>query len=130
MINKFATVYPGHIDMPDYGQDNTPANARRFSNEELCTVFDKSEAVAKRMDELGWDTLWLAEHHFQYEGYEVIPNLLMMAMHLCHLTEKLKIGCGFNIAPMWHPLRLALPRNGVPTAPPSGSLVRPARLSG
>ncbi len=59
------------------------------------------------MDETGWDTLWLAEHHFQFEGYEVLPNLLMAAVHLCHLTRKLKIGCGFNIAPMWHPLRLA-----------------------
>ena len=59
------------------------------------------------MDETGWDTLWLAEHHFQHEGNEVIPNLLMAAVHLCHLTKSLKIGCGFNITPMWHPLRLA-----------------------
>jgi alkanesulfonate monooxygenase SsuD/methylene tetrahydromethanopterin reductase-like flavin-dependent oxidoreductase (luciferase family) len=59
------------------------------------------------MDETGWNTLWMAEHHFQPEGYEVIPNLLMLAVHLCHRTRNLKIGCGFNIAPMWHPLRLA-----------------------
>jgi alkanesulfonate monooxygenase SsuD/methylene tetrahydromethanopterin reductase-like flavin-dependent oxidoreductase (luciferase family) len=26
---------------------------------------------------------------------------------LAHVTERLKIGCGFNITPMWHPLRLA-----------------------
>jgi alkanesulfonate monooxygenase SsuD/methylene tetrahydromethanopterin reductase-like flavin-dependent oxidoreductase (luciferase family) len=37
----------------------------------------------------------------------VIPNLLMVAVHLVHLTKTLKIGCGFNFAPMWHPLRLA-----------------------
>jgi alkanesulfonate monooxygenase SsuD/methylene tetrahydromethanopterin reductase-like flavin-dependent oxidoreductase (luciferase family) len=30
-----------------------------------------------------------------------------MALHLTHVTKNLKIGCGFNIAPMWHPLRLA-----------------------
>jgi alkanesulfonate monooxygenase SsuD/methylene tetrahydromethanopterin reductase-like flavin-dependent oxidoreductase (luciferase family) len=59
------------------------------------------------MDETGWNTLWMAEHHFQPEGYEVLPNLLMTAVHLCHLTRNLKIGCGFNITPMWHPLRLA-----------------------
>jgi len=28
-------------------------------------------------------------------------------VHLAHLTKHLKIGCGFNITPMWHPLRLA-----------------------
>ena len=31
----------------------------------------------------------------------------MLAVHLAHLTERIKFGCGFNIAPMWHPLRLA-----------------------
>ena len=107
MFREFATVYPGHIDLPDHGQHATPANDRRFSNEQLAGVFAKTEAVAKLMDRTGWDSLWLAEHHFQYEGYEVIPNLLMAAVHLCHLTTRLKIGTGFNIAPMWHPLRLA-----------------------
>ena len=107
MIRKFTTVYPGHVDLPDRGQDATPANERRYSNEHLASVFAKSEAVAQLMDRNGWDTLWLAEHHFQFEGYEVMPNLLMAAVHLCHLTSNLKIGCGFNIAPMWHPLRLA-----------------------
>jgi alkanesulfonate monooxygenase SsuD/methylene tetrahydromethanopterin reductase-like flavin-dependent oxidoreductase (luciferase family) len=107
MIRKFCTVYPGHIDLPDMGQDATPANERRFSNEQLVTVFEKTEAIARKMDALGYDTLWLAEHHFQHEGYECLPNLLMLAVHLAHVTERLRIGCGFNITPMWHPLRLA-----------------------
>src|SRR5271154_3678352 len=107
MIKKFATVYAGHVDLPDRGQDATPANERRFSNAHLASVFDKSEVIARVMDEGGWDTLWMAEHHFQQEGYEVIPNLLMAAVHLCHLTKSLRIGCGFNVTPMWHPLRLA-----------------------
>src|SRR4051794_24734060 len=107
MINKFVTVYAGHIDFPDHGQNATPANERRFDNAALAGVYDKLEAIAKQMDRLGYDTLWLAEHHFQHEGYEVLPNILMCAVHLAHVTEKLKIGCGFNIAPMWHPLRLA-----------------------
>jgi alkanesulfonate monooxygenase SsuD/methylene tetrahydromethanopterin reductase-like flavin-dependent oxidoreductase (luciferase family) len=107
MISKFVTVYPGHIDLPDLGQDATPANERRYSNEQLASVFDKTEAVAKTMDALGFDTLWLAEHHFQHEGYECIPNILMLAVHLAQVTKRLRIGCGFNIAPMWHPLRLA-----------------------
>ncbi len=107
MIRNFVTVYPGHIDLPDHGQMATPANERRFSNDELASVFEKTEVVAKKLDEIGFETLWLAEHHFQHEGYEVIPNLLMMAVHLAHVTKRLKIGCGFNVAPMWHPLRMA-----------------------
>jgi alkanesulfonate monooxygenase SsuD/methylene tetrahydromethanopterin reductase-like flavin-dependent oxidoreductase (luciferase family) len=31
----------------------------------------------------------------------------MLAVHLAHVTKRLRIGCGFNITPMWHPLRLA-----------------------
>jgi hypothetical protein len=27
-------------------------------------------------------------------------------MHLCGVTKTIKIGCEFNIVPMWHPLRL------------------------
>jgi luciferase-like monooxygenase len=49
----------------------------------------------------------MALHHFQPEGTELIPNVLMMAMHLCGVTRNIRIGCGFNIVPMWHPLRLA-----------------------
>ena len=107
MITKFVTVYPGHIDLADVGQHATPANERRYSNDELAGVFEKTEAIARKMDALGFDTLWLAEHHFQHEGYECIPNILMLAVHLAHVTKRLRIGCGFNIAPMWHPLRLA-----------------------
>ena len=107
MITKFGTVYPGHIDFPDMGQMATPANERRYSNAQLASVFEKTDEVARCMDETGWDTLWLAEHHFQFEGYEVLPNVLMSALHLAHITKRLRIGCGFNIAPMWHPLRLA-----------------------
>jgi alkanesulfonate monooxygenase SsuD/methylene tetrahydromethanopterin reductase-like flavin-dependent oxidoreductase (luciferase family) len=107
MITKFTTVYAGHIDFPDHGQNATPANERRFSNDQLAGVFEKTEAIAKQMDKLGFDMLWLAEHHFQHEGYECLPNILMLAVHLTHVTQRLKIGCGFNITPMWHPLRLA-----------------------
>jgi alkanesulfonate monooxygenase SsuD/methylene tetrahydromethanopterin reductase-like flavin-dependent oxidoreductase (luciferase family) len=107
MITKFSTVYAGHVDLPDMGQMATPANERRYSNAHLASVFDKTQAIARCMDEHEYAILWLAEHHFQHEGYECIPNILMVAVHLAHLTTRLRIGCGFNITPMWHPLRLA-----------------------
>jgi alkanesulfonate monooxygenase SsuD/methylene tetrahydromethanopterin reductase-like flavin-dependent oxidoreductase (luciferase family) len=107
MISKFSTVYAGHVDLGDMGQMATPANERRYSNEQLASVFDKTEAIARCMDEHEYSILWLAEHHFQHEGYECIPNIMMVAVHLAHLTTRLRIGCGFNITPMWHPLRLA-----------------------
>jgi alkanesulfonate monooxygenase SsuD/methylene tetrahydromethanopterin reductase-like flavin-dependent oxidoreductase (luciferase family) len=107
MITKFSTVYAGHVDLGDMGQQATPANERRYSNEHLTSVFAKAEAIARCMDDHGYHALWLAEHHFQHEGYECIPNIMMAAVHLAHLTARLRVGCGFNITPMWHPLRLA-----------------------
>jgi len=107
MITKFDSSYAGHIDMENLGYGGTPVNDRRFSNEKLATTLTKAVEMAKVMDRAGFHAFWMAEHHFQYEGYEGIPNVLMMAMHLVHVTQRLKIGCGFNIAPMWHPLRLA-----------------------
>ena len=107
MITKFDSLYAGHVDMENVGYGGIAVNDRLFPNEHLITVFDKTEAVTKTLDRLGFDTFWLAEHHFQPEGYECIPNILMAAVHLAHVTENIRIGCGFNITPMWHPLRLA-----------------------
>ena len=106
MITKFDSLFAGHIDMENAGYGGTAVNDRRFPNEDLATVFDKAEGMAKLMDRLGYNAFWMAEHHFQHEGYECIPNVLMTALHLAHLTRNIKIGCGFNITPMWHPLRL------------------------
>src|ERR671937_62984 len=107
MIKQFGSLFAGHVDLDNEGLDGTPVNDRWLSDEHLVTVFDKATAIATLMDRTGYDVFWLAEHHFQREGYECIPNILMLAVHLAHLTRRIKIGCGFNIAPMWHPLRLA-----------------------
>ena len=107
MITNFDTSYAGHVDMSNIGYAGTAVNDRAFSDEHLATAFDKATAIAQHADQLGYDTFWMAEHHFQPEGYECIPNLLLLDVHLAHLTESIKLGCAFNIAPMWHPLRLA-----------------------
>ncbi|MDE2780063.1 MAG: LLM class flavin-dependent oxidoreductase [Chloroflexota bacterium] len=107
MITRFGSLFAGHVDFEDIGLDATALNDRWLPDEHLATVFDKAEAIAGVMDRLDYETFWMAEHHFQREGYECIPNLMLFAVHLAHLTKKLKIGCGFNIAPMWNPLRMA-----------------------
>ena len=107
MIKNFSVFYVGNIDLEDVGLDGIPANDRRYRNERLTQSMETAEKAAILMDELGYHALWMAEHHFQREGYECIPNVIMMGTHLAAKTERLKFGCGFNIVPMWHPLRLA-----------------------
>ncbi len=107
MIKRFSTLYVGHIELEQCGFAGTPADDRRYPNQRLLEVFDTTRELARAVDGLGYETLWLAEHHFQHEGYECIPNIPLLAVELAHHTERLKIGCAFNIVPTWHPLRLA-----------------------
>ncbi len=107
MIKSFSASYAGHVVDTGLGLGGTPANDRNYSNEELAQAFNWALDIAQHLDRLGYDEFWMAEHHFQPEGYECIPNLLMLNLYLATHTERLKFGCGFNISPMWHPLRLA-----------------------
>jgi alkanesulfonate monooxygenase SsuD/methylene tetrahydromethanopterin reductase-like flavin-dependent oxidoreductase (luciferase family) len=83
------------------------ANDRWYANEWCARAFDIGRDLAQHMEELGYDILWLAEHHFQREGYECIPNVLLLSLWLAQQTSRLTFGCAFNVLPMWHPLRLA-----------------------
>src|SRR5260370_5689074 len=77
MITKFDSSYYGTAEMENLGYTATPINERRYSKAELAKAMHKVVAYAKCMDERGYDTFWMAEHHFQPEGTELIPNLLM-----------------------------------------------------
>ena len=107
MITKFDTLYAGHVDLENIGYGGTPINDRRYDNAHLSTALTKAEALAQMADANNFDTFWMAEHHFQREGTECIPNVTLMALHLAHITKNINIGTGFNVTPMWHPLRLA-----------------------
>src|SRR5262249_26453153 len=107
MIKKFHVLYVGQIELDNIGRDGTPANDRRYSDEQLREAFFTARHVARVMDELGFEALWTAEHHFQREGYEVFPNLIQLGLWLATQTKRLKFGCAFNVLPMWHPIRMA-----------------------
>jgi alkanesulfonate monooxygenase SsuD/methylene tetrahydromethanopterin reductase-like flavin-dependent oxidoreductase (luciferase family) len=100
--NFFCTV-----PMPDAGDPNVPATSRRYGNDAVVECYENLVDWAKTADALGFDTMWLTEHHFQYEGYEVLPNLIMFGQHLASVTNDLRLGQMFNVVPQWHPLRLA-----------------------
>ena len=100
--NFFCTV-----PMPDAGDPSVPATARRYGNDDVIACYENLVSWARTADTLGYDTMWLTEHHFQYEGYEVLPNLIMFGQHLAGITQHLRLGQMFNVVPQWHPLRLA-----------------------
>ena len=98
----FATV-----PMADAGNGGPLPTERRYGPEAFAAVYDNLFRWAGTADRLGYDTLWLAEHHFQYEGYEVVPNAIQLGMAMAMRTDRLRQGQMFNIVPQWHPLRLA-----------------------
>jgi alkanesulfonate monooxygenase SsuD/methylene tetrahydromethanopterin reductase-like flavin-dependent oxidoreductase (luciferase family) len=106
-IKNFSWLYVGWVDLEEMGFEGAPVDDRRFTNEYLATGIKNAERLALLMDDLGYDALWTAEHHFQPEGIEVLPNPIMTSLHLASITKSLRFGNAFNILPQWHPLRLA-----------------------
>ncbi len=70
-----------------------------------ASVYENSLNQARLADELGFDAVWLAEHHFSSYGYT--PNPLMFAVRLASATHQVRIGTAVVVVPLYHPLRLA-----------------------
>ncbi len=97
----------GSASMPDAGAGRPDPRDRRVTNDQVVEAYGNLCSWAGQADELGYDTMWLTEHHFQHEGYELTPNLVLFGLHLAGLTRRLRFGQMFNVVPQWHPLRLA-----------------------
>jgi alkanesulfonate monooxygenase SsuD/methylene tetrahydromethanopterin reductase-like flavin-dependent oxidoreductase (luciferase family) len=93
--------------MPDAGDPAIAPTDRRYDNDAVIVCYKNLVDWSRTADQLGFDTMWLTEHHFQYEGYEVLPNLIMFGQHLASQTKNLRLGQMFNVVPQWNPLRLA-----------------------
>jgi alkanesulfonate monooxygenase SsuD/methylene tetrahydromethanopterin reductase-like flavin-dependent oxidoreductase (luciferase family) len=91
----------GAVPMPDAGPGDPQPTARRVSNDLVWDTTRRLVDVGGLADDLGF------EHHFQHEGYEVVPNALMVGLVVAERTSRIKIGALVNVLPQWHPLRFA-----------------------
>jgi len=55
---------------------------------------------------LGFDTAWIAEHHFSNE-YGIMPDVFVYAGYLAALTQRIRIGTAVVTLPLANPLRVA-----------------------
>ena len=104
---KLGAFFFGGVEMSDAGGGPPAPMDRRFSNEECWKATLDYVNSAVEADRLGYDSFWTTEHHFQYEGYEVIPNGLQISTWIAARTERIRLGAMFNVVPQWNPLRLA-----------------------
>ena len=58
-------------------------------------------------EELGFEAMWLGEHHFGPYRMGDLPNPILLGADLAARTSRIRIGQMANIAPHWHPIRLA-----------------------
>ena len=71
-----------------------------------AAAFDESLAQMKVAEDFGFDTVWLAEIHFQKDR-SVLAAPLIVASALAACTQRVKIGIAVQVLPLSHPLRLA-----------------------
>jgi alkanesulfonate monooxygenase SsuD/methylene tetrahydromethanopterin reductase-like flavin-dependent oxidoreductase (luciferase family) len=74
---------------------------------DYSALANEMREVAGFLDDAGFDTIWLPEHHFSVWGRELMGNPLLMAADLAARTKRIRIGLGAAIITFWHPLRLA-----------------------
>jgi len=73
--------------------------------EHWAQAYRRMREYAVLMEDLGYDELWLSEHHFFYDGY--CPALIPAAASVLSVTNRLRVGTGMLLLPMQDPKRLA-----------------------
>jgi probable F420-dependent oxidoreductase len=78
-----------------------PATDRRPYAEYYAECLDEVAAA----DRLGFDTVWLSEHHATEDG--MMPAPLVAAAAIAARTERIRIGTSILVLPFHHPVRVA-----------------------
>ncbi len=68
-------------------------------------LYRESLAQVEAAERLGFDSIWLTEHHFTDDGY--LPALMPAAAAIAARTTRVTIGTYVLLAPFFHPLKLA-----------------------
>jgi alkanesulfonate monooxygenase SsuD/methylene tetrahydromethanopterin reductase-like flavin-dependent oxidoreductase (luciferase family) len=84
-----------------------PKEWRRPNPELYSAILDQ----IVRAEELGYDNVWLTEHHFAEDGYN--PSLMPTAAAIATRTLRIRIGTFVLLLPFQHPVRVAEDANCV-----------------
>jgi probable F420-dependent oxidoreductase len=68
-------------------------------------IYQESLALATEAERLGFDSVWLSEHHLTEDGY--LPSVFPALAAIAARTTRVRLGTAMLLAPLHHPLRLA-----------------------
>jgi alkanesulfonate monooxygenase SsuD/methylene tetrahydromethanopterin reductase-like flavin-dependent oxidoreductase (luciferase family) len=69
-------------------------------------AFEESFNQVQAAEELGMDSVWLAEHHFSPDR-SVLASPLVIASAIAARTSRIRIGLAVQVLPLTNPLRIA-----------------------
>ncbi len=68
-------------------------------------AFDEAIEQCVAADELGYKSVWFAEHHFS--GVGIVPDPLLLLAAVAQRTRRIRLGTAISILPFHNPVRLA-----------------------
>ena len=75
------------------------------SDQPWTELYADTLAIAEEAERLGFDGVWVSEHHFTDDGY--MSALLPVLAAIAARTERVALGTNVALAPLYHPLRFA-----------------------
>ena len=74
--------------------------------QDMAARYEDIIAQGQLADQLGLDSIWLAEYHFN-PRFSIMPSPWLPATAIARCTRNIKIGTAVNLLPLHQPVRLA-----------------------
>ena len=72
---------------------------------EQVRYYEEALAQVIHAEQLGFDSVWVTEHHFSRHG--IVSATLSLLAYLAGVTDKIRLGTGVTVLPFHNPIELA-----------------------
>jgi hypothetical protein len=72
----------------------------------VSEFYQKMFAQMEEMDRLGYDHIWVTEHHFAHYGGD-LPHPPTFLSAIARTTKRIRLGVAISVSPLHNPLMLA-----------------------